>query len=606
MSDLLRTKLSAVGRKSVIISAGSGACLAISAIIAAVGVEMIVDWMWELPFTLRAAWLAMSLAMLGVLVVREIIWPLLAIPDEDEVALWVEHESPGLRSRLIATIQLTRAQAVPAGQSLSLVRALVRETQEIAGPMDFLAVVKLDRLRRLGAVAALIGILGIVGMAFGGRSSVDLLERAVLAPGVDVPRKTRVQMLTPNPLVSAIGEGVELRAQASGIIPASGSVAIHYDGAGQSVTLPMAAGPEHSKQFVLNLETVPRSFTYRVTLNDGHGNDGRVEASVRPSVVSMNIAEIPADYTHLGPIRHSSGDLRILATSRLAIRIKSNKPVKNTTPADRPFNRVTLQGKSGMVDIPLIVVGSDGQTLIAQDRGNPDIPLAPDVQGLSIHLVDNNGLETKDPAVYGIQLIPDEPPTVRVTYPDRKEQLSTARAQLLVGADASDDFALGKLTLHYRVVPPELAETIAAENGSAPAVPDVAAGEHPGDHHADAVVSGQAAPVESGSIALDLKGTPKTFHGQFHFEMGNLDPPPLVHGAVEWWLEAEDTNDVTGPGKTVSDHYLTRIGTEAEVRSDLLARLGNHMGEIKETAETQKQDNADLGEMIQEKVEAKP
>jgi hypothetical protein len=79
-----------------------------------------------------------------------------------------------------------------------------------------------------------------------------------------------------------------------------------------------------------------------------------------------------------------------------------------------------------------------------------------------------------------------------------------------------------------------------------------------------------------------------------------------VHGAVEWWLEARDTNDVTGPGITQTDHYLTRIGTEAEVRSDLFARLGNHMSEIKETAETQKQDNADLGEMIQEKVDVKP
>jgi hypothetical protein len=61
MSDLLRSKLSAVGRKSVMVSAGSGACLTISAIIAAIGVEMIVDWLWELPFIVRAAWLALSL-----------------------------------------------------------------------------------------------------------------------------------------------------------------------------------------------------------------------------------------------------------------------------------------------------------------------------------------------------------------------------------------------------------------------------------------------------------------------------------------------------------------------------------------------------------------
>jgi hypothetical protein len=327
-------------------------------------------------------------------------------------------------------------------------------------------------------------------------------------------------------------------------------------------------------------------------------------------VVSLDIAEIYPDYTHLGPVRHSPGDLRILAGSRLAIRVKANKAVRNTSETDRPFNRVSLQGKNGTVDVPLRIEGDDRQTLVADDHGNPDIPLPADVQGLSIHLVDDDCLQTKDPAVYGIQLIPDEPPSIRITYPDRKEQLSTARAQLLVGMEASDDFALGKLTLHYRVLPPELAQTIAAENGAAPAaipeVPDIPLVVDPKHKKQDSTPAIAPPPAVSDSIALDLQGTPKSFRGQFRFELSNLKTPPLEHGAVEWWLEAEDTNDVTGPGKTVTDHYLTRIGTEAEVRSELFARLGNHMGEIKETAETQKQDNADLGEMIQEKADLKP
>jgi hypothetical protein len=585
MSHLLRSKLSAVRRKSVMVSACSGVCFAAGAVIAAIGMEMLIDWKWELPFALRAAWLAAAVAMLVTLIVREIIWPLLAVPDDDEVALWVEHESPGLRSRLISAIQLTRPQAVPAGQSLALVRALVRQTEEIAQPMDFMGVVKLDRLARLGGFASFIFVLGVVGMAWGGSSSVDLLKRALLVPGVDVPRKTRVQMITANPLIVATGESVELRALAAGVIPASGSVVIRYDGETEPVTLPMQADPANPRQFFLKLETVSRSFSYHAILNDGHGIDARAEVSTRPSVVSLDIAEIYPAYTHLGPARHSPGDLRILAGSQLAIRVKTNKPVKNSNAADQPFNHLTFSGKSASTDVPLMIDGNDRQTLVAMASGNPDIAMPSDAQGLSIHLVDDNGLQTKDPAVYQIQLIPDQPPTLRVTYPDRKEQLSTARAQLIVGLEASDDFALGKLTLHYRVLPPEMAEAIPAENGSAP-VP----------------AANPASPAVSDSKDLDLKGTPKSFRGQFRFELSNLKTPPLEHGAVEWWLEAEDTNDVTGPGKTSTDHYLTRIGTEAEVRSDLFARLGNHMGEIKEAAETQKQDNADLGQMIQEKV----
>jgi hypothetical protein len=597
MSDLLRSKLSAVRRKSVIVSTGSGICLAIGAIIAAVGAEMIADFLFELPFTLRAAWLAAALAMLVVVVVRQIIGPMLASPDEDEVALWVEHDSPGLRSRLISAIQLTRAQAVPTGQSVALVQALVLQTEEIAGPMDFMGVVKIDRLARLGSIACLAALLGIVGMAWGGTSSVDLLKRAMLVPGIDVPRKTRVQLLTPSPLVVAVGDGVELRAQASGVIPTSGSVRIRYDGESDPVTLAMAADPSSAKQFAVKLDTVSRSFGYRVMLNDGHSIDGRVEASTRPSVVSMQIGEIFPAYTHLQPTFHSPGDLRILAGSRLAVRVKANKPAKKTAATDQPFNRLAFQTRNGEVDVPLFVDANDRQLLTAMDGDNPNVRVPTDAQGLSVHLVDDDGLQTKDPATYAIQMIPDQPPAVRVTYPDRKEQLSTVRAQLVIGVEASDDFALGKLVLHYHVLPPELAEAVSAENGSAP---EVRPPDSPSSN------AGSAAPTASEEKSLDLKGTPKTFRGQFHFDLATLTPPPLEHGAVEWWLEAEDTNDVTGPGKTATDHYLTRIGTEAEVRSDLFARLGNHMGEIKEAAETQKQDNADLGEMIQEKVEVKP
>jgi hypothetical protein len=604
MSDLLRTKLWAVRRKSVLVSVGSGLCVAIGAAIAAIGLEMFFDWECELPFTLRAAWLAMSLAMLTMVIVREVVWPVMAIPDEDQLALWVERESPGLGSRLIAAIQLTRAHGIPAGQSLAMVGALVRETEEIAGPMDFTGVVKLDRLAQRGAVAALFLLLGIVATAYGGKTNVGLLERAFLVPGVDVPRRTHVQMLIPNPLVIAVGETAELRAQASGIIPTSGTVSIKYDGQAQPVTFPLPADPAHAAQFILKLETVPASFTYRVSLNDGHGIDGRVLASSRPVVASMDIAEIYPAYTRLGVVRHSPDDLRILSGSQLAIRIKSNKPVKNTAARDRPFNRVTLQTKGGSVDIPLMIQGGDRQTLVAEDSGNPDIPVPNDARGLSIHLVDDDGLQTKDPAVYGIQMIPDLPPTLRITYPDRKEQLSTARARLVVGVDASDDFGLGRLMLHYRVLPPELAQATAADSGAAPLLPPVPDWALPKGkkHSRDSAPVPEPSAIATDSIELDLNGDPRTFRGQFRFDLSQLKTPPLEHGAVEWWVEADDANDVTGPGRTLSDHYLTRIGTEAEVRSELFARLGNHIGEIKEADEAQKQDNADLGAMIQEKA----
>ena len=69
-------------------------------------------------------------------------------------------------------------------------------------------------------------------------------------------------------------------------------------------------------------------------------------------------------------------------------------------------------------------------------------------------------------------------------------------------------------------------------------------------------------PKTGGTIDFKLNGTPPQLRGQFPFDLSVLKPRPVVGGSLEWWLEAEDTNDVTGPGKAVSDHYLTRIATE--------------------------------------------
>jgi hypothetical protein len=386
-------------------------------------------------------------------------------------------------------------------------------------------------------------------------------------------------------MLVAAGEPVELRAAASGVVPKSGTVTVHYDGQDATASLPMQADPKKPGEFVLNLGSVSRSFSYRVHLNDGHSGDARVDERVRPAVTALDITQIYPAYTHLSPEAASPSDLRILIGSQLTLHVQANQPLKNNAASDQASNHITFTTKTGSVDVPLAGVGEDRQALACSAIAVPR-----DATGLSVHLINDDGLENKDPAVYPIQLIPDEPPTLQITYPDRKEQLSTARALLVVGIETRDDFALGKLVLHYRVLPPEVAQSIIALNGQAPS-------SAAGDQN-----SGPSVAASDNTMELDLHGTPRSFKGQFHFDLSQLKPPPLEHGAVEWWLEAQDTNDVTGPGKTLSDHYLCRIGTEAEVRSDLFARLGNHMGQIMEAAETQKQDNEDLGQMIQQKA----
>ena len=49
---------------------------------------------------------------------------------------------------------------------------------------------------------------------------------------------------------------------------------------------------------------------------------------------------------------------------------------------------------------------------------------------------------------------------------------------------------------------------------------------------------------------------------------------------MEFWLEMEDNNDVTGPGVGTTEHQLVRVVSKDEKRADLLNMAGDYLGTI--------------------------
>ena len=77
----------------------------------------------------------------------------------------------------------------------------------------------------------------------------------------------------------------------------------------------------------------------------------------------------------------------------------------------------------------------------------------------------------------------------------------------------------------------------------------------------------------------------RSVRGQYQWPLETLK---LSAGeGVEWWVEAEDGNDQTGPGKTESEHHTIRIGTEAQVREHLVGRLGNYLQNLQDVRDSQ-------------------
>ena len=101
---------------------------------------------------------------------------------------------------------------------------------------------------------------------------------------------------------------------------------------------------------------------------------------------------------------------------------------------------------------------------------------------------------------------------------------------------------------------------------------------------------------------MDLSGAeaPRV-QRRFEWKLSELQPVLPFGARVEFWVEVEDNNNVTGPGLGASDHQLARIVTDDEKRADLLNRAGDFLGTIGDMTADQEKLNQNLGALILEK-----
>ncbi len=542
-SPMLQRKVAGVRRKQTLVSAGSGLAAAVIALVVLLAAQMLADWWFDLPWAARAGILAADLLVLGAILFQEFVSPLRHPPDDDEAALLVEKHAPDLRSRLIAAIQLPRA--AEGSRSPTIVAKLIAETEAHAVGLDFGKAVSSRVFTRFTLLAVLVTLLAAEGFRRTQPESSLLLKRVLLST-IAVPRKTQVKCLTAERTV-ARGESLLIEAIAHGVVPLEGKLEIqHASGRAQKVS--MLPNATDRARFGRNLDSVMESFTYRVRLNDGLSESYRVLVEPQPSLASLKCVQVYPAYTGLGQTARALGDLTLLAGSRLQLEAVATKPIQQAL--------IRLAGDAR--EIPLRIDAQTARNL----TGAIDIP-AGGVTGFSVLLLDQRGLRSRDEVVYRIDIVPDRAPTVSLTHPTRKEELVTAQGQLLIAFEASDDFGIGNVAIHYKA----------------------------------------AGSDEVKSIPLDLEGkTPKTLRRRYEWKLAELQPPLAEGASLEYWIEARDGNDVTGPGVTLTDRFFAKVVSETEKRADLMGRLDDFLNTLGGVAESQQKLNEGLGELIRQRT----
>ena len=585
MSPILHTKIAAVRRKHLAVAALTGAAAAVGAFVLLLAASMLLDFYLNLPFTARAVLLTLTLATVGFALLYSVFGPLLYGPDDDRIALMVEDAEPAFRTRLIASVQLARPGAVPAGGSASLARAMIAQAEAIAGPIDFARVIKTDRLLRVAALAGLALLLGLGSFVYAADVARDLLQRSLFLSDIPVPRNTRVYPITGDLLV-ARGDTVEILALADGTTPPDDKrrlvVRTLPDDKGEAartqtfamervetaaeparaahVAAVLAASHPNAPRtaeklkggapvYAATIENVQESFEYRARLNDGESPQRyTVKVLPRPAITRVQARQVYPAYTARPPEDRALGDLTLLQGSKLQLAVTTNKKL-------RPGgNTVHLVGSDK--DLPLALDPANPQRL----TGEIDLPRG--TTGFSIDLTDEFGLKSKDPALYRVDLIPDKAPTVRVTLPTRKEVLLVRDARHRVAFEAADDFAIASASIKYKL---------------------------------------NDGPEQA--IHLDLKGQrPRSFPAAYDWRL--TDVPSATEGSViEYWVEVDDTrtNDYGGPNRTASEHYMIRLVTEAEKRAEMAARIADIGSGLRTATEDQEQVAERVGTILLEK-----
>ena len=545
----LALHISKVQDRMARVALGTGLAMAFPIIVAWLAIEMPLDWHFELPRWVRALFFATGAGTAGWVAWKFGMRRWLHRPDEDRIALAVERALPELRSRFIASVQLARRQD---HHTHPLVRALLIQTTEKARALPFEKVVPTERLRRWLLAALGCAIVGAALFWSGGNASWPLLERAFLF-NTPKPSDTRIVSFTGDRVI-AIGDDIRLEATVEGVIPLSGRVRVQTAG-GKPAEFTLDADPVKPARFLRGIQAVQQDFRYRIELGDTHTEWAEVRARPRPVIQLLTFEQRWPDYTGMPPQRRTSGDLKILAGSKLAATLRTNVPLREAAmqllgPDQKVRDAFSMQPVAGAKE--------------PEWRGIAQIP-AKDVSGLTFQLADLEGVQSGAMAAYRVDIIPDHPPTLAILWPPRREELVTARATLLVAFETTDDYGIDRVKLHYAV------------NWA------------PGNTHR--------------SLDMDLGEVgPKTLTRRFEGHLGRMDPPLKEGDVIDFWLEATDRNNVTGPGvAAMPEHYRARVVSEEEKRADLAARLTDTLQGLNDLRQNQEDLARRLGDIIYEK-----
>jgi hypothetical protein len=544
---------------------GVGLTLILTALAMLLVVGFLVNSAFYLTTTFRLIFVTVAAIVVVALFVHLILWKLLRRPSAEAVALDVEKTYPQLQNRLIASLQLERnLQQNREGFSMEMIEAVISQSEAMCRDIDFKKSVDQRPLRKgLRWFSPLAILVMAIALLFPGafRESVYLFSH----PTLEIPRNLSYSLdVRPKSIEIAKFAPVTIRALLHGkSLPQGATLYWRYeDGPVKTEELAREAStPALTANLILNdtaklsyeIREVKKSFEYWVAAGEIKSPVYSITAVDKPRVIGLKLTYMYPAYTGLQPLVVDENDGNISAIKGTKVKVEASV---NKTIAGAFFKL------------------SNGETVAAEISKQKLSGTLPVMENGSYHiaLTDEIGNDNPDPIEYRIETIADMYPEVDLYAPGVPVNLGDDMA-LNLGFKLFDDFGFSTVNLIYRLYG-----------------------------------AGGEAFERKVAIVFDRKAG-RSFEIAYPWDLSDIGLEP--GGYVEYFIEAFDNDNISGPKRGVSqiltarlpslDEQFAYLEEEGEAQISDLEQLKKEQEELLQKTEELKQEMLTNKEMDWEK-----
>jgi hypothetical protein len=473
---------------------------------------------------------------------------------DDYFAVLVERKHPELHNRLINALQLGRDNSP--GFSPVLIEAIIHDADRAALDMEMNDSVDARPTKRaaLWALAALVVMAGYAA-AFSPHFANGLAR--VLLPIKDIAPYTQTQILaedvTPGNTKAAEGKPVEVVARVRGVIPAAAQL-YRKAGKGTWQVSPMHADPVKDDTFHFEVKQAAESFDYYITAGDGRSPTFRIEVVKPPQIEKINVTYTLPPYTAQAArtVADSDGEIAGPAGTAIRLELKTSKALQKATLTTKEgeVHDLTKSGDDQTWACSFVIWTREARSTAGINGRQIQAPTS-----YQLRLLDTDGYENADPLWRSIGLTRDQAPVVSILAPGDKLSVKAGSVVDLT-VEARDDYGLGTIRLVYRLnEAEEVRELVKFPHDKAP----------------------------------ELKTSDPY---KWNLATGGFKPGDRV----EYWAEATDRNNVTGPSKAESRHFVVELVNPADTLVKMDLNVVDYVLVLKMLLKLQEENRVDTAE----------